>query len=53
MPYGPIWCVDCGFRVEGKTAQPNPFLGPVQAADGPPEAMEGRDESHEVVGNDS
>ena len=26
MPYGPIWCMDCGFRVEDKTAVPNPFL---------------------------
>lgn len=33
MPYGPIWCMDCGFRVEDKTATPNPFLesGPGQA----------------------
>jgi transcription initiation factor TFIIIB Brf1 subunit/transcription initiation factor TFIIB len=26
MPYGPIWCRDCGFRVEDKTAIPNPFI---------------------------
>lgn len=26
MPYGPISCLDCGFRVEDKTVQPNPFL---------------------------
>jgi transcription initiation factor TFIIIB Brf1 subunit/transcription initiation factor TFIIB len=26
MPYGPIWCRDCGFRVEDKTATPNPFI---------------------------
>ena len=26
MPYGPMWCVDCGFRVEDKMAVPNPFL---------------------------
>ena len=26
MPYGPMWCVDCGFRVEDKTASTNPFI---------------------------
>jgi transcription initiation factor TFIIIB Brf1 subunit/transcription initiation factor TFIIB len=26
MPYGPMWCMDCGFRVEEKMADPNPFL---------------------------
>lgn len=26
MPYGPMWCLDCGFRVEDKSAPPNPFL---------------------------
>ena len=26
MPYGPMWCSDCGFRVEDKTATPNPFF---------------------------
>jgi hypothetical protein len=26
MPYGPMWCMDCGFRVEDKMAQPNPFI---------------------------
>ncbi len=26
MPYGPMVCTDCGFRVEDKTARPNPFL---------------------------
>ena len=26
MPYGPMMCLDCGFRVEDKNAQPNPFL---------------------------
>ena len=24
--YGPMVCLDCGFRVEDKTATPNPFL---------------------------
>jgi hypothetical protein len=24
--YGPMVCLDCGFRVEDKTARPNPFL---------------------------
>ena len=31
MPYGPMWCRDCGFRVEEKTASPNPFLEPAEA----------------------
>ena len=26
MPYGPMWCRDCGFRVEEKMDTPNPFL---------------------------
>ena len=26
MPYGPMWCQDCGFRVEEKSAVPNPFV---------------------------
>jgi transcription initiation factor TFIIIB Brf1 subunit/transcription initiation factor TFIIB len=26
MPYGPMWCRDCGFRVEEKMATPNPFV---------------------------
>ena len=25
MIYGPMWCQDCGFRVEDKTVNPNPF----------------------------
>ena len=34
MPYGPMWCMDCGFRVEEKMAVPNPFVeaDPDQAA---------------------
>jgi transcription initiation factor TFIIIB Brf1 subunit/transcription initiation factor TFIIB len=26
MMYGPMWCLDCGFRVEDKAVVPNPFL---------------------------
>ena len=26
MLYGPMWCLDCGFRVEHKTIDPNPFF---------------------------
>jgi transcription initiation factor TFIIIB Brf1 subunit/transcription initiation factor TFIIB len=26
MTYGPMWCLDCGFRVEDKSVAPNPFL---------------------------
>jgi hypothetical protein len=26
MPYGPMWCSDCGFRVEDKNEIPNPFI---------------------------
>jgi transcription initiation factor TFIIIB Brf1 subunit/transcription initiation factor TFIIB len=26
MPYGPMWCLDCGFCVEEKYAKPNPFV---------------------------
>jgi hypothetical protein len=34
-PYGPMWCLDCGFRVEDKTAIPNPFMEEVDGeADG-------------------
>ncbi|MBN1537812.1 MAG: hypothetical protein JW908_13830 [Anaerolineales bacterium] len=25
MPYGPMWCLDCFFRVEEKSISPNPF----------------------------
>ena len=25
MPYGPMWCQDCQFRIEDKTITPNPF----------------------------
>ncbi|MBN1934184.1 MAG: hypothetical protein JW934_05950 [Anaerolineae bacterium] len=25
MPYGPMWCKDCGFYVKDKTAIDNPF----------------------------
>jgi hypothetical protein len=25
MPYGPMWCLDCGFSVEEKTDKGNPF----------------------------
>lgn len=25
MPYGPMWCMDCLFRIEDKTITPNPF----------------------------
>lgn len=25
MPYGPMWCQDCSFRIEDKTVTPNPF----------------------------
>jgi len=26
MPYGAMWCRECGFRVEDKNAIPNPFI---------------------------
>ena len=26
MPYGEMWCLDCGFRVEDKSVIPNPFF---------------------------
>ena len=26
MMYGPMWCLECGFRVEDKSASPNPFI---------------------------
>ncbi len=26
MPYGEMWCLDCGFRVEDKNVVPNPFF---------------------------
>jgi len=25
MPYGPMWCKDCFFRIEEKNVTPNPF----------------------------
>ena len=26
MPYGPMWCMDCGFGVEEKMDPSNPFI---------------------------
>lgn len=26
MPFGPMWCSVCGFRVEDKNKRPNPFV---------------------------
>ena len=26
MPYGEMWCADCGFLIEDKTVIPNPFF---------------------------
>ncbi len=26
MPFGPMWCNVCGFRVEDKNKHPNPFV---------------------------
>lgn len=26
MPTGPMWCIDCGFRIEDKNKHPNPFV---------------------------
>lgn len=34
MPYGPMWCMDCAFRVEEKTITPNPFYVADQKQDG-------------------
>ena len=30
MLYGPMWCLDCGYRVEEKSDRPNPFLKEVK-----------------------
>jgi transcription initiation factor TFIIIB Brf1 subunit/transcription initiation factor TFIIB len=39
MMYGPMWCLDCGFRVEDKAVVPNPFLdaADIEAATRKPE----------------
>ena len=42
MPYGAMWCQDCGFRVEDKTAVPNPFYVPEEEPADPPQADEDR-----------
>ena len=26
MPYGPMWCMDCDYRIEDKNVTPNPFF---------------------------
>ena len=36
MPYGPMWCMDCGFRVEHKEEPGNPFLDDEAPAEDPP-----------------
>jgi len=35
MPYGPMWCMDCAFRIEDKTITPNPFYAEDQKRDDP------------------
>ena len=25
-PWGPMWCGDCGYRIENKEKEPNPFV---------------------------
>jgi hypothetical protein len=42
MPYGAMWCQDCGFRIEDKTAMPNPFYVPEEAPADLPQADEDR-----------
>ena len=36
MPYGPMWCMDCGFRVERKEEPGNPFIDEEVSSDAPP-----------------
>jgi len=36
MPYGPMWCEDCGFRIEHKEEPGNPFLDDEAPAESPP-----------------
>ena len=31
MPTGPMWCISCNFRVNDKTAYPNPFIDSSQS----------------------
>jgi hypothetical protein len=40
MPYGAMWCQDCGFRVEDKTAVPNPFFVPDEEEQATPQQEE-------------
>jgi hypothetical protein len=40
MPYGAMWCQDCGFRVEDKTAVPNPFFVPEEEKHADPQQGE-------------
>ena len=42
MPYGAMWCTDCGFRVEDKTAVPNPFLVEKKRNQASPDKVERR-----------
>ena len=36
MPYGPMWCMDCGFRVEHKEEPGNPFIDEEASSDASP-----------------
>lgn len=47
MPYGAQWCNDCGFRVEDKTAVPNPFYFPEEGEE-PHVAPEGSSEEERI-----
>jgi DNA-directed RNA polymerase subunit RPC12/RpoP len=45
MPFGAMWCLECGFRIEDKNKKPNPFLEKEESGAPPatpPDSMEKR-----------
>ncbi|HEY53123.1 MAG TPA: hypothetical protein G4N94_06665 [Caldilineae bacterium] len=38
-PEGPMICMDCGFRIEDKTVNPNPFYVPDEEPEEPEERL--------------
>jgi hypothetical protein len=36
MPFGAMWCLGCGFRIEDKNKKPNPFSLTEESAAPPP-----------------
>ena len=36
MPFGAMWCMGCGYRIEDKNKKPNPFIVTEESAAPPP-----------------